>query len=1050
MIHEVLLALDGHVGGLLREGEDGFLLTGEVDFLTEAERHLIEQAVQVGFYCKRLSDFVAAVRRRHFGAGLRVAPPDDGLRTRALASPVPVAGMGHYSYGMALRIESALREYRGRVVDLEAQILREPSLPLGHLTSALEDDRRVLYVLHRLIERVRAAKINGAQLLDLLWTTAASHMGSGSVYKCLWSTVEGAGQVLANQLVAWLVYGRLIDPDGEFFIGRLNGHQPSWLPGSALYGGPVDDFSIGIDAAAAQREWQGLFFLKPKAVPHALVSLEAARNALFVGKAVRVLLRSGRWLSQASSGECTLEPPDVQDVVDALRTCFDTKSPTYVVERGIERIRVGAATRLRQLVVIEAELAQHLAALKGFYLLGYGAFYQTFLEASRPLLQRAPSAHAESDLVHGPWSTAMSEREVASESTLPSACSGSPRTSASPLAATSRRPPPERTLASRFKVRFVPSRFEFDTFEDAARQVKLVGMAHLTSGHAELGLGLGDGPSSAGSRGGGAVAAAAQSAMLWLTARQRVAHGFDHAFTFQVHAPPSIAPGSTGAAPHATAVAAEHGCRIALCLQHQLSPSVLQARGRSAAAAATTAGAATTPEAPLGMDVSAGSIGGSDESPPRCLVWPDLGECLALEITYRALAPRGLATPLAKISLALYASHPGLWDGRRPSSTAAGGSGAAGATACPLVEQLVSTSFSVAAPRAMVHLVRLRYDARSRQMLVFFGADAVAPACTAEVDLAMSLSLDLGCTYIGFCLLPLEHQHQLIGGSVASARELRASQVQYSVRDRPVSITSWRHRAHSAVVSLPLVGPDGDANAAANEEPMGIDMWFAAMDISYQVPWPLPLVITQDCLEQYNRLFRLLLAFRYAHLELQRVDLPRDEIMAWALRAQLSHFVSQVLLFFQQDVVEVEHQRLLQSIESSLDFDEVVAAHEEFLSNVATHCFLKAPDLHLALKAALRVAIVFCRLKLAPPGAPNIADAPSGSWALAVATRAAAAAIAERNAELRRLRGQFELRVRSVLQMMTSMHKQGMHAHLSQLLLRLDYNGYFSGEVGDD
>jgi len=54
-----------------------------------------------------------------------------------------------------------------------------------------------------------------------------------------------------------------------------------------------------------------------------------------------------------------------------------------------------------------------------------------------------------------------------------------------------------------------------------------------------------------------------------------------------------------------------------------------------------------------------------------------------------------------------------------------------------------------------------------------------------------------------------------------------------------------------------------------------------------------------------------------------------------------------------------------------------------------------------------------------------------------------------RGAELRRLQAEFTSTVRSVLRMMSSMHRLGMHSHLSQLLLRLDYNGYFSGETVD-
>ncbi|CAE8599409.1 unnamed protein product, partial [Polarella glacialis] len=66
--------------------------------------------------------------------------------------------------------------YRGRIVNLEAQLLREPSLPLSYVASAVDSDRRVLQALHRLVDRAMAKGLSGGPLLDLLWSAAACHM----------------------------------------------------------------------------------------------------------------------------------------------------------------------------------------------------------------------------------------------------------------------------------------------------------------------------------------------------------------------------------------------------------------------------------------------------------------------------------------------------------------------------------------------------------------------------------------------------------------------------------------------------------------------------------------------------------------------------------------------------------------------------------------------------------------------------------------------------------------------------------------------------------
>eukprot|EP00971_Amphidinium_carterae_P108104 2140307-Amphidinium_carterae.1 len=116
-------------------------------------------------------------------------------------------------------------------------------------------------------------------------------MGGGSVFEALWAMVSGTGQVLVNQMVAWLAYGRLVDPGSEFFIKRVADERPRR---AAALGG-FEDLTVQVDAATAQSEWQSTFCLRLEAIPRTVISIEVARKVLFVGKAVRVLLRSGHW-----------------------------------------------------------------------------------------------------------------------------------------------------------------------------------------------------------------------------------------------------------------------------------------------------------------------------------------------------------------------------------------------------------------------------------------------------------------------------------------------------------------------------------------------------------------------------------------------------------------------------------------------------------------------------------------------------------------------------------------------------------------------------------
>ncbi|CAE7685733.1 GCP4 [Symbiodinium sp. CCMP2592] len=946
MIQEVIYGLAGYAGGLVRETETGFVI-GSEDRLTLSERQLLERALEAGFLCKKLSDFAASTRSRHF-TGLAATSAEIDEKGSTASKP------GHYMYGLVLSIERALDDYRGKVLDLEAQVKLEPSLPLAYIAQSVDGDCRVLRMLHRIVTQVAARPFRGGALLDVIWKAASHHMGSGDLHRCLWSAVCSVGNVLANQLVAWMVYGRLSDPDGEFFVRRVGGRQ-TYQPGAALYG-EVEDLSQPMTAVAAQREWQSLFELRPESIPKNIVTMETAKKVLFAGKAVRVLLRGNRWLrrtddSWESSLQGNLDPTTLQNEVDFLRGCFMSKSPAIVVEQSVDRIRHGVAIQLRNFIVDEAEICQHLAAMKGFFLLGYGAFYQTFLDSARKLLQGRPPWNAERELQAGPWAAAMSEHE-GPDAQGPGSVPPTP-------AASSRRLPLERRAASKFQLSFVPRRVELPNFTDAGRRVRLVGQAHMEGGSATLG-----------SEGAGGTPAL-PPAMMWLATKVCLSTSFQHSFSFQLTSPPP-----PGASPLVATALPEYGGRFALCFQPRWTPAELE-KSRHA-------------EAELD----------GQTLPGHPSLWTSLGECLALEVEYRVLPHRASSSPVSEVSLSLYLRPPAECRGRHAR-----------------LQRLGSTTLRIAEVRQMIHLVRLWHNPNEKRLQVFFGADAVAPALELDFDMSASLALEMGHAFAGLALLPLDFQHDV------ESRDKKSVQYEtsYSSRDRPVLFASWNHSQTSP--SSELTSRMLEELAAASSQ------WFVNLHLTYEAVWPLPLVFTQRCLERYNHFFRILLAFRHAHLELQRCELPRGNVLAWALKSQLSFFVSQVLQFFQQDVIEASFRTLLRTIRESTVFDEVVAAHEEFLSALTVHFFLQAPDLHHELMSALRIVTLFSQT------------------ALLQTYRSPQATTGLKDIDLRRLQADFMATVRSVIRMMATLNREGvgMHAHLVQLLLRLDYNNYFSG-----
>jgi gamma-tubulin complex component 4 len=81
------------------------------------------------------------------------------------------------------------------------------------------------------------------------------------------------------------------------------------------------------------------------------------------------------------------------------------KMPEFNVilfSKVIEEIRECIASRLLHLVVIKANLLEHLRAIKNYFLLSKGEFYQTFLEEARHIMNLPPQSSSEYDLNIGP------------------------------------------------------------------------------------------------------------------------------------------------------------------------------------------------------------------------------------------------------------------------------------------------------------------------------------------------------------------------------------------------------------------------------------------------------------------------------------------------------------------------------------------------------------------------------------------------------------------------------------------------------------------------
>ncbi|KAF5834637.1 Spc98 family-domain-containing protein [Dunaliella salina] len=227
--------------------------------------------------------------------------------------------------------------------------------------------------------------MGGAQLLAVI--QSAARCGVPIVQSCMQRLLWHCNQVLFKQLTSWMVHGKLLDPYNEFFIKQHGSQvqQPQAAPDSSQQVQQQREAS----AQEALLNWHQSFQVYDPAVPPH-ISAAAAESVAFIGKAVLLLKNP----AGAFRGAELLQYRDTLEFMQALRTL--QAAPVFdrvAFERTVEGIRAKVAALLWHLVVVQADLMAHLAAIKDYFLMAKGELYHSFLVDARKALAAPPRPH---------------------------------------------------------------------------------------------------------------------------------------------------------------------------------------------------------------------------------------------------------------------------------------------------------------------------------------------------------------------------------------------------------------------------------------------------------------------------------------------------------------------------------------------------------------------------------------------------------------------------------------------------------------------------------
>ncbi|XP_020235158.1 gamma-tubulin complex component 4 homolog [Cajanus cajan] len=426
MLHELLLALLGYTGDLIIDRRDHltaetpisdectFKLAPDISFVDPSDRELIERIIVLGFYYREMERFSAKSRNLSW------------IRS-ANASPLEKKEKGSvYRRALANGIVEILSVYRSAVLHIEQKLLSESMPILATVTQGLNKFFCLLPPLYELILEIERDDIRGGQLLNLLHKRC--HCGVPELQTCMQRLLWHGHQVMYNQLASWMVYGILQDQHGEFFIRRQEDRD---IENSSSQPEISEKLARMSTDDASLTDWHLGFHISLDMLPE-YIPMRVAESILFAGKAVRVLRNpspsfqsgdavhpqmpksfqkihglAGRFQFQREPainmgmGEDLL-PQSEADKIEAMLLNLKESSEFHKrsFECAVDSVQAIAASHLWQLVVVRADLNGHLKALKDYFLLAKGDFFQCFLEESRQLMRLPPrQSTAEADLM---------------------------------------------------------------------------------------------------------------------------------------------------------------------------------------------------------------------------------------------------------------------------------------------------------------------------------------------------------------------------------------------------------------------------------------------------------------------------------------------------------------------------------------------------------------------------------------------------------------------------------------------------------------------------
>ncbi|XP_004533986.1 gamma-tubulin complex component 4 homolog [Ceratitis capitata] len=301
---------------------------------------------------------------------------------------------GLYLKAFANGIDTVLKDYFADITALERSYLQNPAnYSLLFIYRNLKSYEPLALHLRKLIRVIRTQKLHGCEIMQYLHQNAEH--GDKKIRAAIKTLQLAVNVVFFKQLTHWLLYAKIIDTYGEFFIQCAEGHGNSAAESetskcasteSGKHASTITTLSKVASTYADIWRYEICYDLLPHYLPAGW-----AEKVLFIGQTILIFKADANKHKNLTQNWSKTEHTDLEDEsslsnekehiyfgkIQMLQNDEELNVQHY--ESIVNEIKSYVTTRLSEIAINQADLVQQLKLMKDFFLLGRGELFLEFL-----------------------------------------------------------------------------------------------------------------------------------------------------------------------------------------------------------------------------------------------------------------------------------------------------------------------------------------------------------------------------------------------------------------------------------------------------------------------------------------------------------------------------------------------------------------------------------------------------------------------------------------------------------------------------------------------